>query len=309
MTDPALSLDLCICTFRRAHIADTLRSVAAMNKAPNLRLHIIVADNDDTPSARNIIEEAARECHLDLTYIHAPARNISIARNACLAAATEKLVAFIDDDELVSPQWLDEMTGTLQMTKADVVMGPVIAVYGASAPQWMKDGNFHSTIPVRVNGRVTTGGSGNVLMRRDSAVIAGRRFHTDLGKSGGEDSEFFAAVQRAGGTIAFAERAIVTEEVEPARATMRWLMQRRIRYGQTHGFLILTDGGGGFVGRLTAIMLAGAKSFIFFIAALFNIINPPRMRYWLLRGALHLGVVIHLAGGRTIEPYGGGAQP
>ena len=43
---------------------------------------------------------------IDISYIHAPARNISIARNACVEAATGKWIAFIDDDELASENWL-----------------------------------------------------------------------------------------------------------------------------------------------------------------------------------------------------------
>lgn len=305
MTGTTPTIDLCICTFRRAHIADTLQSVAQLNIPAGESLHIIVADNDDTDRVRATIEQAARDCGLNCTYIHAPSRNISIARNACLDAATARLVAFIDDDELVSTQWLTEMMATLKMTGADAVMGPVMAVYGPAAPQWMKDGDFHSTIPVMRNGRIATGGSGNVLMRMDSPVIAGRRFRADLGKSGGEDSEFFAAIHRAGGHIAFAEKAIVTEEVPANRATMRWLMQRRMRYGQTHGLLLLAAGKDGLIQRLKAILIAAGKSIFSFGLALLHIINPDRMRYWLLRGALHLGVVSHLLGSRTIEIYGG----
>jgi hypothetical protein len=42
---------------------------------------------------------AQSDLSLDCLYVHAPARNISIARNACLDAADAPLIAFIDDDE------------------------------------------------------------------------------------------------------------------------------------------------------------------------------------------------------------------
>lgn len=300
MTDTPRNIDLCICTFRRPHIIETLRSVSGLIVPHEYLLHVIVADNDDTPSAHDRVERAAKDFGLNCTYLHAPARNISIARNACLNAAKAELVAFIDDDELVSPHWLDEMISVLNDTGADAVMGPVNALYSAAAPNWMRSGNYHSTLPVIKDNRIVTGGSGNVLMRMDSQSIAGRRFRIDLGKTGGEDSEFFAGIHSAGGHIAFAANAIATEEVPPGRMTFRWLVQRRIRYGQTHGLLLLAAG----TPRLKATLIAACKGLFSLGIALLNVINPDRMRYWFLRAALHIGVVTHLLGARTIEIYG-----
>lgn len=299
-----IKIDLCICTYRRNHIIDTLRSVEALDINTLWRIRIIIADNDETPVARQSIESALKTTGLDYLYIHAPAANISIARNACLDAANNSLVAFIDDDEIVSPQWLNEMIKTLQNLNADAVMGPVNAVYSSTAPQWMKNGDFHSTLPVFSGDRVTTGGSGNVLMRTDRPAILGRRFRVDLGKSGGEDSEFFSAINRAGGHIAFAEKAIITEEVTENRATMSWLMQRRLRYGQTHGLLLLSSGTSGFTAHLKLIILASTKALFSLSMAVIMILKPDRMRFWLLRCALHTGVIVHLLGGRTLEIYG-----
>jgi len=305
MTSPdIINIDLCVCTYRRAYIADTLRSVAALNRDAAWSIRIIVADNDKTPAAKSFIETALKETNLDYLYIHAPEQNISIARNACLDAAKAGLVAFIDDDEIVSPQWLTEMMGTLQTSGADAVMGPVNAVYRASAPRWIRNSNFHSTLPVMTGGEIVTGGSGNVLMRTDSPAIAGRRFRIDLGRSGGEDSEFFSAISRAGGCIAYAENAIVTEEVPDNRATMGWLMKRRLRYGQTHGLLLLETATFRPVTRILHSVIAGGKVLFSLFMALFTIINPDRMRFWLLRAALHIGVILHLIGSRTVEIYG-----
>ena len=91
------NIDIAVCTFRREHIVDTLRSIAQLELPADTTIRIIVADNDDIPSARECIERAAREFGLNLTYVRAPARNISIARNACLDAATAPFLAFIDD--------------------------------------------------------------------------------------------------------------------------------------------------------------------------------------------------------------------
>ena len=59
----------------------------------------IVIDNDETPSACDRVEAIAQTLSIPVKYVHAPANNISIARNAGLDAATAQWIAFIDDDE------------------------------------------------------------------------------------------------------------------------------------------------------------------------------------------------------------------
>lgn len=292
--EPDIAFDILVCTFRRPHVAKTLRSISRLTVKPKWNVRVIVADNDETPSARDIVEEAAHDCSLSLTYIHAPARNISVARNACLDAATAPLVAFIDDDELACPDWLTALVATLESGNADVVLGPVQAVYGSDCPGWMRSGDFHSTKPVLVGGSIATGYTSNVLFRRTAPALNGRRFRLDLGRSGGEDTIFFSAVHSAGGKIEYAEKALVSEAVAADRSNLSWLVQRRFRFGQTHGLLLLENGGTGIVRRLKRVGAASAKAGVCFLAACLNIARADRARYWMLRGTLHSGVVCRL---------------
>lgn len=299
------TVDICICTFRREHIAATLRSVARMPKRADLELNVIVADNDDTPSARVLVEAVAAETALNITYIHAPARNISIARNACLDAATATFVAFIDDDELVTPQWLDALLARQAETKAEVVMGPVHATYRQDCPSWIKTGDFHSTFPVFVNGEIITSASCNILFERAAPMIIYRRFRLDLGRSGGEDSAFFSGIHQEKGRIVYAPNALVTEEVPQARATLTWLVKRKFRFGQSHAMLMLESKPIGVVGRLRAICVAAVKAALCFGMSIVNVFKLHRMMFWALRGILHIGVISRLLGKREIEQYGG----
>nr|MDP9128545.1 glycosyltransferase [Pseudomonadota bacterium] len=212
------AIDICVCTFRRPQATETLRSLSRLTKSADWRLRVIVADNDDTPSARERVESTALECGLNLLYVHAPARNISIARNACLDAATAPLVAFIDDDEIAMPGWLMALVAVLDASNADVVLGQVQAVYGSECPDWMKQGDFHSIKPVFVAGEIRTGYTCNVLLRQEALAVKDLRFDPNLGRSGGEDTVYFAAVHRAKGRIAYAPEAVLKEAVTPNRA-------------------------------------------------------------------------------------------
>lgn len=296
------SIDICICTFRRPELADTLRSVAALDKPAGLEIGIVIADNDDEPSAQKLVKALAGELKLPVRYRHAPARNISIARNACLDASVADFVVFIDDDETASPGWLVELMATAEATGAAAVLGPVRAHYGQDAPAWMQKGDFHSTLPVWVRGEIRTGYTCNVLLRMTDASLRGRRFSLARGQTGGEDTEFFDAMVKAGGRIVFAPDAFVDEVVPRARAAFDWLRRRRFRFGQTHGHLIGRGTGG--MRRAGQVGLASAKAAYCFGMAVLTAISPVRRNRSVLRGIMHVGVVSGLVGVREIRQYG-----
>lgn len=302
------SIDIGVCTFRRPELADTLRSLGAMDMPEGYDVRIIVADNDDTPSACDLVAALSRELPLPLIYRHCPARNISIARNACLDASTADFVAFIDDDETAMSRWLTELVKTAQSSGAAAVLGPVKALYRPDAPDWMRQGDFHSTLPVWVRDEIRTGYTCNVLLRTGADSLRGRRFSLARGQTGGEDTEFFDQMYKAGGRIAFAPEAWVDELVPRARAAFDWLGRRRFRVGQTHGHLLGSSAGGIGLARLVRlarpVALASAKALYCFIAAVPVAIDPVRRNRSVLRGIMHVGVVSGLVGIREIRLYG-----
>lgn len=290
-------IDVCICTYRRPAVRRALDSLAAQEGAPPFR--VIVADNDDTPSAEPIIAAARAELGLDIAYVHAPARNISIARNACIDAAGADLIAFIDDDEIAAPRWLATLARAQSVSGADVVFGPVLAQYPPDAPAWAVAGDFHSVRPaIRAGGVIDTGYAGNVLIRR--AAIAAERFDPAFG-GGGEDTMFFSRLHAGGARMAYCPDAIAHEPTPPERANMAWLTRRAFRSGQTHAAMLRAGGKSAFAIAAPAL----AKALFCAGGALAFFWSPARTRAWRLRGALHWGVV-----SRAFSPSAeGAAQP
>ncbi|NGO50020.1 glycosyltransferase [Allomesorhizobium camelthorni] len=297
-----LRIDICVCTYRREELDDTLLSIGALSVPANIAIRVIVADNDVEPSARERVYALAAQIPFDVVYVHCPASNISIARNACLENSTGNFLAFIDDDETASREWLVELLAMSEATGADVVLGPVLAVYSDDAPDWMRRGDFHSTGPVWVKGEIRTGYSSNVLMRRASPHIVGRRFNLARGRTGGEDTEYFTQLHEAGGTIAFAPRATVYEPVPHNRTQFSWLTKRRFRVGQTHGRLVGERRQG--IAVVRQVGLAAAKAAYCFAAAAAFAALPERRNRSILRGVMHSGVLSGLLGVREIRQYG-----
>lgn len=298
-----LRIDIGVCTYRRRELEETLRSLSVMTLPDDTRVRVLVADNDAVPSARELVYALAASLPFEVVYIHCPASNISIARNACLDHACGDYLAFMDDDSTVSKNWLVELLKTARLTGADAVLGPVRSIYSAAAPAWMRRGDFHSTAPVFVDGVIRTAYSGNVMLDRRSPRIAGRRFNLALGQIGGEDTEYFAHLNRAGGTIVFAPDAIAYEPVPDSRARFFWLAKRRFRVGQTHGRLLGQETG--TVGLLPRLALAAAKTGWCIATALAFMPMPVKRNRSALRAIMHAGVLGGLIGVREIRQYGG----
>jgi len=307
MSRAATKVDVCVCTFRREAIRETLVSLAGQELPDSVVMRVVVADNDAVPSAGARVREAAAALGLDLAYVHAPAGNISIARNAALDAAGGDWIAFIDDDEAADADWLSELLAAASATGADVVFGPVVPVFHAPAPAWMSDGSFHTVEPTFRNGEIAGGHAGNVLISRRLIARTGARFDVKFGRTGGEDTDFFDRLIRRGATMRYAPNAVARESVPSDRATMAWLVRRRFRYGQTHGAMIARRHPE-LPGRTREAARAGAKALACLGVLMINPFPPRRRAFWLLRGALHLGVVVKLFGLRTIVEYGG-AEP
>jgi succinoglycan biosynthesis protein ExoM len=295
-----------LCTFRRPMVEATLLSLFGQRLPLGLSVEIIVADNDDARSAEALIRSLSREAPFGVTYLHAPACNISIARNAILDAANAtgaKWLAFVDDDERLDAGWIEALWRQAAAIGAGVVLGDVRAHYGPKAPDWMRRGAVHDTRPERdAKGQIKGGYTCNVLMNMTDPALVGLRFDLSRGQSGGEDTAFFAMARERGAIFAHAPDALADEDVPDNRATLQWLLRRRMRMGQTHASLIGAQAG--VVKRAKLAAIAAAKLAACGAMAVASPTDPLARNRALMRGALHFGTVSGLLGVRALILYG-----
>ncbi|MFN3661303.1 glycosyltransferase [Yoonia sp.] len=293
-----------VCTFRRPGLAQTLQSLATQSLRGRVRCCVIVADNDESPSALSIIAQARETHDIDLHYVHAPARNISIARNALLDKAQQlnaRYLAMIDDDEFADPNWAENLFATLRDSAAHAVLGRIVAEFRSDAPAWMRSAGLHDMAPeIQRDGRILTGYSGNMMIKLDTDCVKSRRFDLALGQTGGEDDTFFHEMVRDGGMIAYAPDAIVREHVPEKREKLRFLLPRNYRSGQTYATLNTPPG----AMRVVYLAKAAAKVAILTAAAGVFFWHPAKRTRALMRASLHLGVCSQVLGGRMLRLYG-----
>lgn len=224
-----------IATFRRpVALARALRSVAEQRNALGLSYEIVVVDNSTECSAQSTVERLSSEQPVPIRFVNEPEQNISRARNAGIGASTGSLVAFLDDDEEASADWLDHLVKTQRRFHADAVFGPVIPAFEESVPPaWESISSLYSRDNGLETGVVVSGGAtGNVLIRV-SCLPGGDPFDPAFGLTGGEDTDFFVRLARSGALFVWCAEAATTEFLPSSRCTQSYLLRRAFRSDQS----------------------------------------------------------------------------
>jgi len=166
-------------------------------------------------------------------YVAENRRGIAQARNRAIQEAGDAdFVAFIDDDEIPTPTWLDELLATQREFSADVVCGPVRPRFAHGVPEWIKAGRFFHR-PVYVSGKnLDWCGTNNVLIRK-GVFAAVKTFDERFALTGGEDTQFFLRVRQAGYSIVASSDACVEETVSISRANLGWVLRRAYQSGNS----------------------------------------------------------------------------
>jgi succinoglycan biosynthesis protein ExoM len=296
---PTVAITICICTFRRSSILTALSTVANQLLSDDISLQLIVIDNDDAESALKSVMNFAKTTGIEVAYRHVPGANIAIARNAGLDLAATEWLAFLDDDEIASEVWLNNLIA--ERLGATAIFGRCTAVYDEQTPQWIRDGDYHSTrIETDVKTAIVTGYAGNVLINMDFVRQHKLRFDTTLGKTGGEDTIFFREIYEKGGLLRYAKNAVVYEPVPSNRNNLRWIIQRKYRSGQIYGTMLYRFD----KARYRRIFVVGPAKVLSCVIMTFalGLLSANALR-WLCRGAFHLGVLSYAAGFETYPEY------
>src|SRR6516225_2995473 len=299
----AIELTVCICTFRRPSVLSAIGSIAKHSELPNLKVRILVIDNDSEPRARNIVTEFRNRTAIHVDYKHFPGQNISTARNAGLDAATTPWLVFVDDDEYASTNWLAELVASRD--GANAVFGPCEAIYSEGTLDWIRQGDYHSN-RITERDRITTGYTSNVLIDMAFVRRHGLRFDPALGRTGGEDTMFFHAMYRKGGVLRYASGAVVYESVVQSRANFAWVVRRRYRAGQTRA---LVSHKFDRVDYRRLSWTAPLKVVACAIMSAVTLGNRPRAMWWLMRGIFHCGTISYALGAGVYEEYGKPIEP
>ncbi len=231
-------ISLVIATYNRAEqLMTTLVSVTAQSLAPEA-WECVVVDNNSTDATRERVA-AFGACHpeLHIRYIFEREQGLSAARNAGIAASQGDIIAFVDDDERIVPDFLGAYVDLFDLhPEAMAAGGCIIAEYPTGRPRWMSrfteqpianPMNYGTTVRVFPKGKIP--GGGNMAFRREALVRVGI-FDTSLGRTGksligGEESDLFERMAAVGIHPYYVPRAVMYHIIPAEKLTREYFLR------------------------------------------------------------------------------------
>jgi succinoglycan biosynthesis protein ExoM len=229
-------ISVCICTYQRPELlARLLAGLEQQATDGCYTFDVVVVDNDPARSAQRLVTSG--RFRLDLAYDWEPERNISLARNRAVRNARGNLIAFIDDDERPGPEWLAQLYRTLREQSADGVLGPVVPELPPNSPEWLTRARVFERKRHRTKTPIgaSDARTGNALLVRSLFVDHEEWFDPAFGRTGGEDSDFFARQFRKGRRFVWCDEAVAHEAVPPDRWSVSYHLRRLWRAGTLDG--------------------------------------------------------------------------
>ena len=228
-------IGLAVCTYKRPEgLRKLLLSLPGSTEAiPHLE--VIVVDNDGNDPAISLMSQALDCPKLPITYVVEKKPGISAARNRALDVARQKdltFLAMLDDDEWPDTGWLDALVAKHAETRAVVVSALVEPVFPHSCAHLERFSQFWAVQPQLRDGRPFVHATSAILLDMEQlSGLGDPRFDDAFGLSGGGDLVFFSGLFEMGAVMAWAEDALVFEDVPQKRASIAWLSKRRFRVG------------------------------------------------------------------------------
>lgn len=288
---------VCIATYKRSQLLrKLLDSILGQNLPDNIKLQVIVVDNDMAKSAEHILKEYENRDNIEFEYFVQPEKNISLTRNVAVDNSKGEYLLFIDDDEEADKNWIVKHLKGINKYNADGVFGPVFPLFHKQIPGWMKECNFFTKEYPPTGDTAVFPRTGNCIIKAELIKSEPGPFDPTYGITGGEDSHLFTRLKRKGANFIFSKEAIVTEFIPPERTTMRWLIKKSFQTGNTATRRMIENANNKLLRKVELFFRAIVFEIISFVLIIVHLPSKKLSAKWLMKFASNAGHLLAVIG-------------
>ncbi len=221
---------------------DLIELIDALKKQINESNEIIIIIDTNIGLYTNIKNHILRYGNSNIKIIFNPEnKGLSHSRNIGIHHSNGDILAFIDDDAIPCPNWMNEIIKTfLKDGKIGAVTGDIIPTWEDNNMSWFPK-ELHWMISCsyiltpKKEKEVERGFGTNMAFRREMFQRIGE-FNTELGINGknwvgGEDTDMFLRVKKNGIKIIFNPNVKVHHKINKERIYIKNLIKRAINGG------------------------------------------------------------------------------
>jgi len=232
-------LSVVIPTRNRCGSLEALLASLARAEEPQVPFEIIVADNGSDDATPQLLQNwSAAATNRRVLRVPQPGR--SRALNEATRVSEGHWIAFLDDDVVVAPDYLVEITKFIKQTDCVAAQGTIQLSQEAMEDPSVRElvNRFKAMFPTVVHPpdwRPKTLTGANMLVRRDVLLQVGL-YDERLGPGASgfaEDDDLADRILQSGGRIGYMPRVKVTHEINRDRLTLRAYLYRARKLG--HG--------------------------------------------------------------------------
>jgi glucosyl-dolichyl phosphate glucuronosyltransferase len=233
MNAAAPDVSLIICAYTEARWKDLVEAVSSVERQTLSPSEVLVVI-DHNPA---LLERASRELQQVTVTENREARGLSGARNSGIRLARGSIIAFLDEDAIASPDWLENLVRGYEGPQVLGVGGAIQPIWNQVKPDWLPQ-EFYWVVGCTYRGLPPTPApvrnliGCNMSMRREVFESVGG-FRDGIGRIGlnplgCEETELCIRANQywANGYFMFQPLACVYHHVPPARTSWRYFISR-----------------------------------------------------------------------------------
>jgi glycosyltransferase involved in cell wall biosynthesis len=223
-----------------------LDSLAQLDPVP-WEWEVLVVDNGSTDNTAEMVKEKQNTLPIRIRYVLEERPGLHQGRNRGAIEAKGKYLAYLDDDMLLAPSWLQGVA-MLDEGKTDAVVGRIIPKWEASPPEWLNrmcEFGFFGPLALLDLGKEPVATEHfygcNLFIPRKTVLDFGG-FHPDgmpqdlLQYRGDGETGLWMKMRVAGKSLWYSPLAIAHHIVPKSRMTAEYMKKRAYNQGISNSF-------------------------------------------------------------------------